>query len=165
MTGCKSYNWTYCARYTPNGGHSGKRWRSVIDSIPAWHKRLLQVTILQKDAFDILQKIHDSTGTAIYIDPPYIEKDGEYIHDLNMEKQETLARLLSRFKCAQVVVSFYYHPELQRLYPDWYRMEIKVSKAIAHQNNRGANKKSAVEVLLCNHPIEARIGQKALPFE
>ena len=162
MTGCKTYTWTYCARYTPNGGHSGKRWRSVIESIPAWHKRLLQVTILQKDAFDILQKIHDSTGTAIYVDPPYIEKNAEYIHDLDMEKQEELAHLLARFKRARVVVSFYQHPELQRLYSGWYGTEITVSKAIAHQNSRGANKTTAIELLLCNQPIEAVPGQQGL---
>ena len=59
LTGVKSYNWTYCARYTPNGGHAAKRWKSAIDSIPAWHRRLLEVTILQKDAYDIIERIYD----------------------------------------------------------------------------------------------------------
>lgn len=160
MTGCKAYNWTYCVRYTPNGGHSGKRWRSVIESIPAWHKRLLQVTILQKDAFDIIERIHDSANTAIYVDPPYIVKNADYIHDFKPEDHTRLAELLGRFKRARVVVSLYEHEQIKTLYRGWYQRKIEVSKAIAHQNSRGANKSRAVEVLLCNQQVEA--GQQAL---
>jgi DNA adenine methylase len=155
LTGCKSYNWTYCARYTPNGGHSGKRWRSVIESIPAWHKRLLGVTILQKDAFDIISRIHDSSNTAIYIDSPYIEKNAEYVHDFKPKDHVRLAALLHRFEKATVVVSLYDHPNIEQIYPDWFSCKVDVSKAIDHQNTRGANKTRATEILLSNRRMDS----------
>lgn len=154
LVGCKTYNWTYCARYTPNGGHSGKRWRSVIESIPAWHKRLLGVTILQKDAFEIIERIHDSPGTTIYVDPPYIEKNAEYVHDFKVDDHRKLAKYLDRFKQAKVIVSLYQHESIENLYPKWFKKEIEVSKAIAHQNSRGANKSRVIELLLCNQSVE-----------
>ncbi|HUV42085.1 MAG TPA: DNA adenine methylase, partial [Sedimentisphaerales bacterium] len=78
VAGTVSYNQGFCVRYTANGGHSAKRWQSAVASIPAWRRRLANVTILQRDAFEVLQRIEDRKGTAIYIDPPYIKKGAKY---------------------------------------------------------------------------------------
>jgi len=162
VSGSNGYNQGYCLRFTSNGGHAAKRFISVVDSIPAWRRRLREVTILQRDGFEILSRIQDEDDEALYVDPPYIGHEDDYIHKIKPEDHARLAELLHRFKKARVVLSYYEHPKLWELYPDWYSEKIEVSKALAHQGRRGENDLRAVEVLLCNQSIKARAGQKGL---
>ena len=169
VAGTSTYNHHFCVRYTANGGHAAKRWDSVIRSIPAWRRRLANVTILQRDAFELLLRIEDRAGTAIYVDPPYFrgtrnpnsgfgrrKGSGLYLHDFEAAEHDRLAEALHRFKKARVVVSYYDHPELERLYPTWTKRRIEVSKALAHQGRRGKNDTTAIEVLLLNGPSMVR---------
>ena len=148
--GLRSYNQGYCVRYTSNGGHSAKRWRSVIESIPDWNKRLMNVAILCRDGFEVIERIEDKEGTVIYADPPYLVKAAKYIYDFTDADHTRLAGLLNRFKKTRVVVSYYDHPKLDELYPGWAMHRFDVSKAMAHSNKPGTNKTRAVEVLLVN---------------
>jgi len=149
--GTSCHNSGFCVRYTSNGGHAAKRWKGVIESIPWWHQRLLNVTVLRRDVFGVGEKIEDKAGTAIYCDPPYFEKGSKYLHDFTDDDHERLATLLHRFRETRVVLSYYDHPKLDELYPRWTKHYITVAKAMSHQNKRGENKKRAVEVLLTNH--------------
>lgn len=118
-----------------------------------WRRRLRNVTILRRSAFDLLPRIDDAPGTAIYCDPPYLAKGAKYVHDFTAEDHARLAELLRRFTKARVVVSYYEHPRLAELYPDWRCERIEVTKALVSQGQRdkgGATK--AVEVLLTNEP-------------
>lgn len=150
VIGTQSYNQGFCVRYTSKGGHAAKRWQSAIGSISAWRRRLSNVIILQRDAFELLEKIEDRKGTVIYIDPPYIEKGAKYIHDFEPDEHERLAGLLRRFNKTRIVVSYYDHEKLNELYPGWRRYELSVTKAMASQNKRGANTVKAKEVILVN---------------
>ena len=150
VAGTLSYNQGFCVRYTANGGHAAKRFQSVMESIPAWYNRLRNVTILCRDAFELLPRIEDKAGTALYVDPPYLVKGAKYVHDFAPQDHERLAKLLHRFEKARVVLSYYQHPKLAELYPDWAQHKIEVSKALAHQGSRGQNGVKAVEVLLVN---------------
>jgi DNA adenine methylase len=152
VAGTGSYNQGFCVRYTANGGHASKRWDSVVHSIPAWRRRLRNVTILCRDGLELLPRIDDREGTAIYCDPPYLVKGASYVHDFATSDHAHLAEALHRFRHARVVVSYYDHPELDRLYSDWTKRRIVVSKALAHQGRRGENDTKAVEVLLTNGP-------------
>jgi len=169
VAGTSTYNHHFCVRYTANGGHAAKRWDSVIRSIPAWRRRLRNVTILQRDAFELLPRIEDRAGTAIYVDPPYFrgtrkpdsgfgrrKGSSQYVHDFDAAEHARLAEAVHRFKKSRVVVSYYDHPELERLYPTWTKRRIEVSKALAHQGRRGKNDVKAVEVLLLNGPSLVR---------
>jgi DNA adenine methylase len=151
--GTYSHNNGFCRRFTDRGGSPAVRFDSAVRSIPAWRRRLRRVAILHGDAFEILDRIADDPGCAIYIDPPYIEKGARYVHDFAPEDHDRLAKLLHRFKNARVVVSYYDHPRLSELYPDWKMHKIEVSKALAHQRRRGDNDAKAVEVLLVNQRI------------
>lgn len=150
VAGTCSYNQGFCVRFTSNGGHAAKRWRSVIESIPAWHYRLLNVTILSRDAFEILPRIEDKAGTAIYVDPPYLKKGAKFIHDFEDADHEKLASMLHRFKETRIVLSYYDDERLGRLYPAWTKHKIEVSKALANQGSRGKKDVRVVEVLLTN---------------
>lgn len=153
VAGTGSYNQGFCPRYTKNGGSPATRWRSVTDSIPAWHERLRGVTIMNRDGLALLERIDDQRGGVIYCDPPYLKKGARYIHDFEASDHVRMAELLRRFKSTRVVVSYYDDPQLAELYPDWSRIEISVSKAMASQGARDkANNVRALEVLLVNQP-------------
>jgi DNA adenine methylase len=144
---------TYCVRYTANGGHAATRWNNAIASIPAWRRRLAKVTILNRDGFDLLERIEDAPHTAIYCDPPYLVKGATYMHDFDTQDHSRLAKALSRFRHARVVVSYYDHPHLQAMYPGWTKVCIEVSKSLGNANIRGGGVSAkAVEVLLINGP-------------
>jgi len=160
VAGTSNYNHHFCVRYTANGGHAAKRWQSVVQSIPAWRRRLANVTVLRRDAFELIPKIEDKPGTAVYVDPPYLVKGATYVYDFGLssarrsdpekawEAHSKLANQLGRFRTSRVVVSYYDDPRLAELYPGWTKVVIEVSKSLAHQGRRGTNQAKAREVLL-----------------
>jgi DNA adenine methylase len=155
VAGTSSYNSGFCARYTKNGGHAGKRWESAVVSIPAWRRRLRRVTVLRRDAFEVLGRIEDAAGVVIYADPPYIKKGAAYVHDFDGIAHHKLATALNRFKATRVVVSYYEDPWLDRLYPldRWTRVYCATTKAMVSSGRRdGENIAKAPEVLLINGP-------------
>lgn len=154
VAGTRSYNFHYCVRYTSNGGHAAKRWRSVIESIPDWHHRLMNVTILQRDAFDVLEKIEDKNGTVIYADPPYFTKGSLYKHDFEQDDHVKLAKLLSRFQKTRVVLSYYDDANLYELYPGWSKHYVNVTKAMSCSNSKPS---TAVEVILVNDEQKSQL--------
>jgi len=154
VAGTQSYNQGFCVRYTANGGHAAKRWQSAIYSIPAWRRRLANVTILRRDAFELLKRIDDQKGTVMYIDPPYLAKGAKYIYDFKAEDHIKLAQTLGRFRKTRIVVSYYDDSRLKDMYPGWSRFEIVVSKAMANQGSRGNKDVKVKEVLLVNGKLE-----------
>lgn len=161
VAGTESYNQGFCVRYTKNGGHAAKRWVSAVDSIPAWHERLRHVTILNRDGFDLLERIEDAPGVAMYCDPPYLVKGAKYVHDFSADDHQRLATLLTRFKRTRIVVSYYEHPRLDELYPGWTKRHLKANKSLVNQGLRdkgGATK--APEVLLINGPSLVEVASK-----
>ncbi len=146
---------SFCVRYSTKGGDAATRWRSVTDSIPAWHQRLRNVTILSRDAFEILPRIEDDPAVVVYCDPPYLSKSTPYLHDFSgLEEHQRLADALRRFKQTRVVVSYYDHPQLRGLYPGWTLVKATVPKFMDNANKpMGTNgATSAPEVLLINGP-------------
>ena len=151
-----------CVRYTPNGGGAATRWRSVVDSVPDWHDRLRNVTILNRDGFDIIAKIADQDGVALYVDPPYFKDTrgsgrksargggSNYTHDFDDPDHARLADALNRFERARVVVSYYDSPRLDLLYPGWRKQPVYCQKNLHVQNRRGPGACQAPEVLLVN---------------
>jgi DNA adenine methylase len=146
---------TYCVRFTGSGGHAATRWRSAIASMPAWRKRLSKCTLMRSDLFDVLGRIDDLSGTAIYVDPPYLRKSTDYLHDFTGEDHQRLAIAADRFRNARIVISYYAHPDLDVLYPGWTKLTRDVPKSLSHQVGRGANDARATEVLLVNQRVEA----------
>ncbi len=151
---------SFCIRYSSRGGDAATRWRSVSDSIPAWHERLRAVTILNRDAFQLIPRIEDRQGTVIYCDPPYIEKSTPYEHDFHdglmvgTNDHERLAVALRGFRHTRVVVSYYEHPCLSGLYAGWTQRRVKAVKFMNNGNPRAGSDGvvQAPEVLLINGP-------------
>lgn len=151
-TGCrqKSGN-NFAVRYTSNGGPPGARWRSVVEAIPEWHERLRNVVILNTCGIAACERIEDKAGTVIYADPPYLSKGAAYRHDFEDADHVRLAAALCRFKKTRVVVSYYQHPKLIDLYPEWRCIDVATTKALVNQGRRGeGGTQVAPEVLLVN---------------
>lgn len=148
---------SFALRWTPNGGHGGQRFSSAVNSIPAWHERLRRVTILNRDAFDLIAKIDDHPRVAIYCDPPYLVKSAKYQHDFTPDDHRRLASALARFEKARVVVSYYSHPDLESLYPPsrWTHVDCTIGKGLHNAGKRGTTGKNAPEVLIVNGPSYA----------
>lgn len=150
-SGTNHYNSGFCIRYTKNGGAAATRFRSAVESIPAWHERLQSVTIMRANLFDVAERIEDSPRVVIYCDPPYVKKGALYLHDFEADDHAKLANRLSRFKHTRVIVSYYDHPLVRELYADWTWRHLDATKALVSQGMRdkgGAVK--APEVLLIN---------------
>lgn len=152
VAGTSSYNQGFCVRYTANGGHAAKRWKSAVESIPAWHHRLREVTMLNRDAFELLDRFDDDDRAVIYVDPPYVEKGAKYIHDFDSEDHRRLAEALKRFSRARVVVSYYEHPVVRDLYDGWTIRPIEVTKSLVNQGQRMRESAptKAIELLIIN---------------
>lgn len=138
----------FCVRWSPSGGSASIRWQSVTESIPAWFERLRGVTILSRDAFDVIDGLTDAEGTAIYADPPYLTKKEKYLHDFEPEDHLRLATALRRFTKTRVVVSYYEHEKLKDLYPGWTKINCS---AVKNMSNTGKVASVAPEVLLVNY--------------
>lgn len=153
VSGTERCNYQFALRWCQGGGQGSRRWKSVVESMPAWHKRLANVVILQRDGFEIIENIKDERGTVVYCDPPYFDKSDKYVHDFNLEQHEQLAQSLRRFEKSRVVVSYYDDPRLKEMYKDWYKVELMVSTQSLRNATRGEKKrprKEQVEVLLLN---------------
>jgi DNA adenine methylase len=157
--GTVASNVTVARRFTHNGGSGGIRWQSAVDSIPAWHQRLRGVQIVNMEAIEMLDRIGDQDGSAIYADPPYLVKGAKYVHDYDWLAHRKLAKALARFQKARVIVSYYDHPDLAQLYPEWTKREVHITKALVNQGKRDATGEvvKAPEVLLINGPSYAEV--------
>lgn len=167
-------------RWTSGGGSPTVRWRNAVESMPAWHRRLLNVVILRRDAFRWLPRVEDSEKTAIYLDPPYVidgvtrtgvsttGDNGRYVHDFEKicqadlsgsffdspekTKHERLRDIAVGFKRARVVISYYDCPYVRQLYDGWTFVDKTRHKHLHAQAGRGVRPKKAPEVLIINGP-------------
>ncbi len=158
VAGTKRFNYQFALRWKVGGGQGAKRWQSVVGSMPGWHKRLQNVVIAQRDAFDILDNIKDEAEVSIYCDPPYFEKSSKYLHDFKGDDHVRLCEALQRFKEARVVVSYYDHPDLVDLYKGWHRISLPTAMtSLSNATNGGKKviKKKQTELLLVNFGSEA----------
>jgi DNA adenine methylase len=151
VAGTSSYNNGFCVRYTANGGHAAKRFRSAVESIFDWHERLRNVTILNRDGFELLDRIEDEPKTVIYLDPPYVEKGAKYVHDFAPEDHRRLRESVERFGKAQVIVSYYDHPKVRELYAGWRFIDCTMTKSLVSAGMRAKGGTTvAPEVLIVN---------------
>ncbi len=159
VSGTARPGYQIACRFTQGGGSPGVRWRAAVDSVPPWHDRLKGVVILNRDAFDVIEKIDDADGVAIYCDPPYLTPAG-YLHEFSAasdlfagrDDHQRLADALTRFERARVVVSYYAHERLPTLYPPdrWRHIDATRSKNLSNVQTRGTVKSLAPEVLIVN---------------
>lgn len=156
VSGTKRHNYQFAVRWCLGGGQGAIRWENVVGSIPAWHQRLRNVVIINRDAFDILKNIKDEAGTVIYCDPPYVEKGAKYLYDFSDDMHSELEKLLKRFKEALVLVSYYDHPKIREIYSAWHRTRIQEGRQSMRNAGAGRHKQRdniPDEILLTNRVV------------
>lgn len=136
------------------------RWNSAISAITMLRRRLRDVTILRRDAFEIIGNIRDQTGTAIYCDPPYVVEGGAYMHTevdnaKRLDWSRRLAALLSRFRRARVIVSEFDWPIVREMYRGWTIVELFRSRGHAYKTDLSSRSR---EILAINGPSLAGHG-------
>lgn len=154
VAGTKSTNTNFARRFSTSGGAPAVRFASAVESLPWWHERLRNVMVLSACGLDLCEKVRDQPGTVLYADPPYLVKGAKYVHDFAAVDHDRLAAALGRFNVARVVVSYYEHPELDRLYPRgrWHRIPLAAAKGLVNVGTRVNGRVDAPEVLLVNGP-------------
>lgn len=157
--GTKNGRTAFAARFTSGGSSVATRWRSLVAAVPKFSARLRTVEVLNADGFDVLRMCQDKPGTAVYVDPPYVVKRGEYAHDVPKDAKEAkawharLAAACARFRHARVLVSYYPHPWLDELYPadHWRRVDFAVGKAMTNTRRLPEERnETAVECVYVN---------------
>jgi len=152
----------FAVRWTASGGDPAVRYQQIADSIPGWWSRLQQTTFTRRDAFGVIEKIPDTPGTLVYLDPPYLRgtrKSGRYEHDFggemllgSDEDHARLAALAGRFKRARVGVSYYADERVCELYPaseGWRVVGFQKNKNLSNAT-AGSEGAGASEVLIVN---------------
>ncbi|KKN74454.1 hypothetical protein LCGC14_0390740 [marine sediment metagenome] len=166
VSGTARCNYQFALRWCRGGGHCARRWSSVIESMPAWHKRLAQVVILQRDAFDIIENIKDDGDTVIYCDPPYFDKSDKYVHDFTPADHAQLSVSLERFTKTKVIVSYYDDHRLDVLYEGFKKIKLGANYASLRNATRGPKKKphkKQVEILLVKNLEEGLFNSAHAP--
>lgn len=154
VSGTARYNYAFALRWCRGGGQGATRWQSVVESMPAWHKRLRNVVIIRRDAFEVLENIKDDSDTVIYCDPPYFDKSDKYLHDFADGDHQRLAESLKRFNKTRVIVSYYDCEQVRQLYESFEFISMGKSYASLRNATRGKKKKprkEEVELLLVNN--------------
>jgi DNA adenine methylase len=151
LEGEPSHN-SFAVRYTNGGGDNATRLSSAVASIPAWRRRLRDVTITCRDGITALRDKRNSLdrdGTAIYVDPPYLVKSRRYAMDFSDEQHRELAEILVKYKRARIVVSYYQHPILESMYPP-EKWDIKRYPQVKRLPSSSTGAGVAHEVLIVN---------------
>lgn len=179
--GTQRLDYQIAVRWTNTGGSPTVRFANALKSMPAWHARLKNVVILNRNAFEIIPRFEDAAGTAIYADPPYAAETrtshdnadggkGRYLHEFDHgsgsggifgqhDDHARLAEQLRRFKHARIVISAYDCPRYRELYAGWTFLKKTMPKLLHRQNGRSTPKVDAPEVLIVNGT--ANSGSKA----
>lgn len=140
----------FAKRNTASGGSTAARWRAVADSIPAWHERLRNVEFRNQSAFEILEDIPDRENVTVYSDAPYYgdtRRGGKYVYDFQQDDHARLADALNRFNKTCIVVSYYAHPELDRMYQGWDRHQIEAPRKLNNTSGGQTDTIDAGEVV------------------
>lgn len=176
VAGTQRMEYQIAVRWTKGGGSPTVRFRNVVESIPPWHQRFQNVVILQRNAFQILDRFEDCEATAIYCDPPYYSESrsgfgkrgvgSKYIHEFEhgespkkkkagglfdeekkVDQHELLRDILSGYKKARIVISYYDCPKVRDLYSGsrWKFHEHTRHKHLNAAAGRGNRPKEAPE--------------------
>lgn len=137
-------------------------WRSRQSRLLAWHDRIMQVYIENRDALEVIQ-YWDSPTTLFYIDPPYVQEartDVKYEHEVDDSHHHQLVETLLGAQSQHIFLSGYDTPIYKPLEDaGWRRVEWEtVSHAAGRTRTsklrgEGSAKEHArrVEVLWTNH--------------
>lgn len=120
---------SYSMRWDAGGGDSAVRFRNAAAGLAGWQALMRNCTFTRMHVLKFLGEVKDRDGHAVYCDPPFPEVGAGYKYTFDEDDQLMLAHRLSCFAKLRVVVRFYDHPLVRKLYPEshwqWHRFEGK----------------------------------------
>ena len=132
--GSASTNAKHATGFRSNSHRSGttpaQDWNNFPDHIKSFVARLQGVTIENKDYQEVIAQ-HDSPGTLIYLDPPYVHStrnmqrgNAAYAFEMTEQDHIEMANVLARIK-GMAVVSGYDNDLYRDLFGGWLKIERK----------------------------------------
>jgi DNA adenine methylase len=131
-------------RWASGGGDSNRRYRSAVDSLDAWHQALRTCTFSTVDFREFFEKCRDRPQHAIYCDPPFPAGGSKYLHTFTPKDHRQLHALVERFQQTRVLMRYYDHKLIRKLYADKEHWRWEFIKG------RKSTNKDAPEVLITN---------------
>jgi DNA adenine methylase len=123
-------------------------WLNAIDGLASVHNRLKRVTILNRDALDVIRQ-QDGLDTLFYLDPPYLgeTRTAENVYAFEMAaKQHTELLEVVKACVGKVILSGYPSPMYDRALSAWNRRQFD----LPNQAAGGSSKRRMTEVVWCN---------------
>ena len=103
---------------------------STIDMLPELHQRLSRVIVLNKNAFDIIEKYGNKESVFIQADPPYVQdtrSEARYDVDMTNEQHNQFIELCLKCKC-KMLINGYDHPIYDKLTDNgWEKIQFEVN--------------------------------------
>jgi DNA adenine methylase len=123
-------------------------WLNAVAGLADVHSRLQRVSILSRDALDVIRQ-QDGNRTLFYLDPPYLGEtrtaDDVYSFEMCVKQHETLLETILECK-GRVMLSGYRSELYDRRLGHWMRHEF----TLPNQAAGGKQKRRMVEVVWCN---------------
>ena len=146
-----------------NSGFSASKVRNDADAWASRPGKLYEVAgrfrgvIIENLDYAELIARYDSPETIMYVDPPYIGTDSDYYPGFRLTEADhrRLAEILNATK-GRVLLSYYAHPLLQELYPEWTREAVKLAKGAAWYDGM-CRREEAEELLLMNFQCQRKL--------
>lgn len=139
-------SWTYM---------NARTMQNVAETIHMVQERFRYVAIDNRDAIQTIKR-YDKLKDRVffYVDPPYFGVEHYYPASRDGFDHEGLAEVLNSCK-SQVALSYYPHPEIDRLYPlnKWRRITWTQCKP-SNVSENSEEIDIATEMLLCNYGIQ-----------
>lgn len=127
------------------------QWHSLPDRILTATNHLKRCYIENDDAVKCIER-WATPHTAIYADPPYYDCSHYYKEDFDNDQHARLAECLHTIDAACVIVSYYPHPEILKLYSEdtWERhyKDTVASSAGVTRNSKTKTRPKRTELLL-----------------
>jgi len=125
----RGYRTGFRSRCTDNRALPSSEWATWPEQVPLYVDRLRGVTIEQRDAIEVIQRL-DSDRTLFYVDPPYplstrssARSNHGYRHEMTDDAHRGLAEVLRAAEGMVVLSGYPCDLYDQELYSDWTRYE------------------------------------------
>jgi site-specific DNA-adenine methylase/SAM-dependent methyltransferase len=159
----KAYRAWYLGRfgyrklYSPAKGnfhhyYEGARANVNMPRLKALRERLKGVTILNKDALDVIKQ-YDAPDTFFYLDPPYLGADAGYNDLVSVEHFQELGKILRNLKGKALISGDRETIEALDLPSSWHVRKIKMKYSLPRQREHYYR----FELLASNYELAKRL--------
>lgn len=124
--------------------NTARTYQSACKAIKSFAERMKNVMIDNRDFREVIQ-VYDSPTTLFYVDPPYIGREKYYAGGFTEQDHRDLAKMMNNLQ-GKAIISYYDHPLLNELYPNWRREYFTAPRQVVNGNNN-----TAVEMILMNY--------------